>query len=136
MLENISGLPEEEFKGIYESVVAEKERREKKVLAYENLSEAVVAILPAIREYQENVPGKKIGSTIDSILKQLETAPGVEAEEDSPDREAVAEWQQPTGAHDSYRNGEIVLYQNQRWRSLEDNNVWSPTAYPQGWEEV
>ena len=22
------------------------------------------------------------------------------------------------------------------WRSTIDSNVWSPTAYPQGWEEV
>ncbi|NBB81468.1 MAG: hypothetical protein GVY36_18845 [Verrucomicrobia bacterium] len=32
--------------------------------------------------------------------------------------------------------GDIVTFDGTEYRSLIDNNVWSPTAYPQGWELV
>lgn len=43
-------------------------------------------------------------------------------------------WQQPTGAHDAYNTGDIVNYNGQLYQSKIDGNVWSPDAYPQGWE--
>ena len=48
-------------------------------------------------------------------------------------------WQQPTGAHDAYNVGDRVLYPDASGKVYEstiDGNVWSPDAYPQGWEEV
>lgn len=46
----------------------------------------------------------------------------------------VGEWKQPTGASDCYALGALVLYQETVYKSLIDCNVWSPTAYPAGWE--
>lgn len=43
-------------------------------------------------------------------------------------------WSQPAGAHDAYRQGDIVRYNDTLYRSLLDGNVWSPEAYPEGWE--
>ena len=43
-------------------------------------------------------------------------------------------WVQPTGAHDAYNTGDIVMYNGTAYRSTIDGNVWSPDAYPQGWE--
>ena len=43
-------------------------------------------------------------------------------------------WSQPTGAHDAYNNGDIVNYNGILYRSLIDGNVYSPDAYPAGWE--
>lgn len=43
------------------------------------------------------------------------------------------EWVQPTGAHDAYQKGDKVTFEGGRYISAIDNNVWSPTAYPQGW---
>ena len=43
-------------------------------------------------------------------------------------------WSQPTGAHDAYNKGDIVDYNGTLYKSLIDGNVWSPDAYPQGWE--
>lgn len=43
---------------------------------------------------------------------------------------------QPTGAHDAYNKGDIVDYNGTLYKSLIDGNVWSPDAYPQGWEVV
>lgn len=35
-----------------------------------------------------------------------------------------------------YSIGECCTDGGKVWRSTIDNNVWAPTAYPQGWEEV
>lgn len=45
-------------------------------------------------------------------------------------------WSQPTGAHDAYSTGDIVNYNGTLYQSLIDGNVYSPDAYPAGWEEV
>lgn len=47
------------------------------------------------------------------------------------------EWQQPTGAHDAYALGYIVMdpEDGQAYESLVDNNVWGPPhEQPQFWE--
>lgn len=49
--------------------------------------------------------------------------------------EECPEWVQPTGAHDAYNTGDCVTYNGKQYVSLIDGNVWSPSAYPQGWEE-
>ena len=43
-------------------------------------------------------------------------------------------WSQPAGAHDAYNQGDIVDYNGTLYKSLVDGNVWTPGAYPQGWE--
>lgn len=45
-------------------------------------------------------------------------------------------WAQPTGAHDAYNTGDIVNYNGTLYKSLIDGNVYSPEAYPAGWEAV
>lgn len=43
-------------------------------------------------------------------------------------------WSQPAGAHDAYNTGDIVDYNGVLYKSLVDGNVYSPEAYPSGWE--
>lgn len=43
-------------------------------------------------------------------------------------------WSQPMGAFDTYNNGDKVSYNDKKWVSTVDNNVWEPGVY--GWEEV
>lgn len=50
--------------------------------------------------------------------------------------EGYPEWVQPLGASDAYNTGDIVSYIGTLYRSTIDGNVWSPEAYPQGWEIV
>lgn len=48
-------------------------------------------------------------------------------------------WKQPTGAQDAYQKGDKVHYPDADgpvYQSLIDANIWSPEAYPQGWEQV
>ena len=50
--------------------------------------------------------------------------------------EVIAEWVQPTGAHDAYNIGDKVAFGGSTWESLIDANTYSPTAYPAGWNEL
>ena len=50
--------------------------------------------------------------------------------------DGYAEWVQPLGASDAYNTGDIVSYNGTLYKSVIDNNTWSPDAYPQGWEVV
>lgn len=43
-------------------------------------------------------------------------------------------WSQPTGAHDAYNIGDIVDYNGTLYQSAIDGNVYSPEAYPAGWQ--
>lgn len=45
------------------------------------------------------------------------------------------EWVQPTGAQDAYNKGDRVTYNGERYISTIDGNVYSPNAYPAGWEK-
>lgn len=48
-------------------------------------------------------------------------------------------WVQPTGAQDAYQTGDQVYYPDANgniYESLIDNNIWSPEAYPAGWQLV
>lgn len=44
------------------------------------------------------------------------------------------EWAQPVGASDAYNTGDVVSCNGTLYKSIIDGNVWSPEAYPQGWE--
>jgi len=49
---------------------------------------------------------------------------------------APPEWKQPTGAHDAYNVGDLVTFEGKVYRSKIAANVWSPTAYPAGWQAI
>ena len=52
-----------------------------------------------------------------------------------PDADVIPEWEQPDSTN-AYMKGDKVLFEGVVYVSLIDNNVWSPAAYPQGWEAV
>ena len=54
--------------------------------------------------------------------------------EPAPEPEEWPEWVQPTGAHDAYGVGDKVTYNGKHYVSKIAGNVWSPDAYPAGWE--
>lgn len=45
------------------------------------------------------------------------------------------EFVQPTGAHDAYKKGDKITFEGKHYISLIDANVYSPAAYPAGWQE-
>ena len=48
---------------------------------------------------------------------------------------AIGEWVQPDSTN-PYSKGERVMLGGKVYESLIDGNVWSPAAYPAGWQEV
>lgn len=53
-----------------------------------------------------------------------------------PEIPDIKEWKQPTGSHDAYKKGDIVIFKGKKYESLIDANVYSPEAYPAGWKMV
>ena len=47
----------------------------------------------------------------------------------------IPEWVQPDSTN-PYMIGDKVIFEGKVYQSLIDNNVWSPSDHPQGWEEV
>jgi hypothetical protein len=58
-----------------------------------------------------------------------------EVVEPDPEPE-ILDWVQPTGGHDAYQTGDKVRFNGSVYQSKINANVWSPTAYPAGWQEV
>jgi hypothetical protein len=49
--------------------------------------------------------------------------------------EEIGDWVQPDSTN-PYMRGDKVRYNGVVYQSLIDNNVWSPEAYPAGWQVV
>lgn len=65
-----------------------------------------------------------------------DTAPSLFAEVlPGQDGTEVGEWTQPDSTN-PYMTGDRVTYNGTMYESVIDNNIWSPTEYPQGWTEV
>ena len=70
-------------------------------------------------------------SALDTRIKALEAGG---SEPTDPEPEEWPEWVQPTGAHNAYSNGDKITYNGKHYISTMDGNVWSPDAYPAGWQ--
>lgn len=77
-----------------------------------NYDAEIEAIWAAIRELQQGQQGG-----------------GTEPTDEWP------EYVQPTGAHDAYQVGDKVTFNGKRYVCKLANCVWSPDAYPAGWEK-
>lgn len=64
-----------------------------------------------------------------------EPDPSTDPEEPDTDEDEWPAFVQPTGAHDAYKKGNKVTFNGKHYISLIDNNTWSPTDYPAGWQE-
>lgn len=69
---------------------------------------------------------------LDIRLSRLENGQGgvepIEPEEEWP------EYVQPTGAHNAYRSGNRVMFQEKKYICQIDGCVWDPLTYPAGWK--
>ena len=76
---------------------------------------------------------------IKALKDRVKALEGTETDEPSGPVEEVEEYPeyvQPLGAHDAYKIGDKVTFNGKKYVSLIDGNNWSPSVYPQGWEEV
>lgn len=63
---------------------------------------------------------------------------GTEVPEPKPEPEPdeYPEYVQPTGAHDAYNTGDKITYNGKKYVCQMDGCVWTPDAYPAGWQLV
>lgn len=59
----------------------------------------------------------------------------VEPKPEEPEVETIPEWVQ-SDATTAYKKGDKVMFEGKTYESTIDGNVWSPSAYPQGWQLV
>lgn len=62
-------------------------------------------------------------------------APSLWAKVLIPDPDVIPEWEQPDSTN-PYMKGDKVMFNGQVYESLIDNNIWSPAAYPNGWQLI
>lgn len=52
-----------------------------------------------------------------------------------PDPQVIPDWEQPDSTN-PYMRGDKVRFEGHIYESAIDNNVWSPAAYPAGWQLI
>lgn len=57
-------------------------------------------------------------------------------DEKGNESQVVAEFKQPTGAHDAYNKGDKVSFEGKIYESKIDANTFSPSSFPDGWMEI
>lgn len=62
-------------------------------------------------------------------------APSLWAKVLIPDTNVIPEWEQPDSTN-PYMRGDRVSFDGKIYESAIDNNIWSPAAYPAGWQEI
>lgn len=72
----------------------------------------------------------------EEIYLQVEVEEAPEATEEVTETPAPAEFVQPTGAHDAYGKGDVVMFNEVKYESLVDGNSYSPSDYPPNWKKV
>lgn len=82
---------------------------------------------------------EEVFKEIKALKDRVKALEGTETEPSEGEEEVVEEYpeyKQPLGSHDAYKIGDKVTFNGKRYVSLIDGNNWSPSVYPQGWEEV
>ena len=110
-----------------ESAITETEKTELDSLARENAN-AENSYAP-LQEQIDN-----IYSELDKIKADIKELKG--EEEPVEPVEKYPEYKQPAGAHDAYNTGDKITYNGKKYICKMDGCVWTPDAYPAGWEEV
>lgn len=75
-------------------------------------------------------------TTIEERLAKLESGSSTDPGEPKEPADEWPEYKQPTGAHDAYHVGDKITYNGKHYTCVYDNCVWTPDAYPQGWQLV
>lgn len=145
-------MPDAEFWAEYTAVNAESGRRRTLETAdaqQDALNESVKAaegyepgdpwVQPtgASNAYPSTAVVAHVGTTWESTMGGNVWEPGVSGwREQQVEGGSYPEWVQPTGAHDAYQTGDRVTFEGTCHESLNDNNAYSPTAYPAGWQDI
>ena len=126
------------MKELFEQVIALKNYDLKALLA--NIDQYHIEGKLTDDERQELAQAAREGATADydyageinalwAAVRALQQSISPPAEDEWP------EFVQPTGAGTAYQVGDKVTFNGKHYISLIDANVYSPVAYPAGWQE-
>lgn len=62
--------------------------------------------------------------------------PAIYSRKHTTDPKRAKPWMAPNGTSGVYNTGDCCTENGKIWRSVSDNNVWSPSQYSAAWEEV
>jgi hypothetical protein len=83
---------------------------------------------------------ERVAKLEEKVFAPKPTSPdgSYEEEEDKEEiiEEEYLEYVQPTGAHDAYKVGDKILFNNKKYICQMNGCVWDPMTYPQAWEIV
>lgn len=113
------------------SYITEEDITELETLAREKANPA--NSYAPLQEQIDNIYNIELAS-IKSRLDKLEQESGQEEPEEPAEEYPI--YVQPIGAHNAYKIGDKITYNGKKYICKLDNCVWSPDAYPAGWEEV
>lgn len=106
-----------------ESIVTEFNSLNERIASLQNDPE--IKYLEAVNEFKQI---QERQAKLAKYYEQINSTPPV------PPTPTAKAWVQPTGAHDAYKKGDKVLYNNKTWESTMDANVWAPGVA--GWREI
>ena len=114
-----------------ESVITEEQKEE-----LDNLARTNANAENSYAPLQEQV--NDLYSKYDELKQEIAELKGEDTEEPTEPKpvDEYPEFVQPTGAHDAYNIGDKVTYNGKKYICQMNNCVWTPDAYPSGWEEV
>lgn len=104
-----------------------------------------ITLFPSWAANKAYTAGAKVkhGGVLYSVLQnhtsqngwEPNVAPSLFAKVLIPDPSVIPEWEQPNSTN-PYKKGDKVRFDGKVYVSLIDNNIWSPSAYPAGWQLV
>lgn len=118
---DIGSMTDSELAALVKQAATETERRAKTSAARTEVDKALANYATAT------------GLTLVAAWKRI--APDGATVDPAP-TPAAPDWKEPTGAHDAYSKGGLATYKGAVYESLIDKNVWSPDAYPAGWQKL
>lgn len=87
-------------------------------------------------QYDYSTEIESLWTAVRDIRDRLTALEGESSEEPEEPTDEWPEFKQPTGAHDAYYTGDKITYNGKHYICKMDGCVWTPDAYPAGWQEV
>lgn len=130
---NLDNLSKKEIQEKLSELSAELQRREEQQASLDALEAAGASFLAAVQAAVDAGVGAANALIHDNLpqtyIDWVATA-GVEIVKNIP------RFIQPNPDATGYMTGQQVIFQGAVYTSVIDNNVFSPMAYPQGWEKA
>ena len=152
-----TALTDEQLADAIQQLLAERERRHTLHAAAQRADDLAQQWADAIgrqdgdqwRQPQAAFDAYPVGAVVTHNGKTWESTtpanvwePGVSGWREQPatdpdtGEQTIPDYRQPTGGHDAYKTGDRVTWNGAIYESTIDGNVWSPDAYPDGWQLV